>query len=385
MANNYFSGLYPNTSLVGTTALMQRPRYGIDFMGIARGQQIAKDVAWQDRQRALQNLEWQDAEELRNINRAAVEYLAPLANNLQRARAAGQSPSEFLISQQEQMLVDPAYQAFDPRVQTAINANLAAIGRDQVSNLINTGYYEQAEDLANQLGLTGLVQRNLAAVQSGNPQRIVGAAIEQGLAEQRIGANGQTEIRLQGSDIWLPITEAATAIAKNRGAGLGLLTASAAESARQRRMQEQLNLRNQILGRSNTTTPSSNAVEQALNITPSPQALPTADEEKPNVTEATVASGLPPDLTAKWQKIKRARDILNALASQSAAGTYGLGGSDWPTIQALAQRVRTIEENFNDEVEKWRDNRSSGLSTPSGTQASVSDLQQLLNSLGGGN
>ena len=159
----------------GVTSLLNRNRRaGIDFLSAARGQQMANDVAWLNRQREVADLQLQDWEEQRMRTRAAQNYLAPIANNMQRALTANENVSDFLINQRNQMLADPTYQSFDANTQALINRSLGNTVNNQLNQLIRTGNLSEAEKLGAAFGISA-VNPVTTAIQSGNPEAIAAA------------------------------------------------------------------------------------------------------------------------------------------------------------------------------------------------------------------
>ena len=159
----------------GITSLLDRNRRaGIDFLSAARGQQMANDVAWLNRQREVADLQLQDWEEQRMRTRAAQNYLAPIANNMQRALTANENVSDFLINQRNQMLADPTYQSFDANTQALINRSLGNTVNNQLNQLIRTGNLSEAEKLGAAFGISA-VNPVTTAIQSGNPEAIAAA------------------------------------------------------------------------------------------------------------------------------------------------------------------------------------------------------------------
>ena len=159
----------------GVTSLLDRNRRaGIDFLSAARGQQMANDVAWLNRQREVADLQLQDWEEQRMRTRAAQNYLAPIANNMQRALTANENVSDFLINQRNQMLADPTYQSFDANTQALINRSLGNTVNNQLNQLIRTGNLSEAEKLGAAFGISA-VNPVTTAIQSGNPEAIAAA------------------------------------------------------------------------------------------------------------------------------------------------------------------------------------------------------------------
>ena len=163
----------------GVTSLLDRNRRaGIDFLSAARGQQMANDVAWLNRQREVADLQLQDWEEQRMRTRAAQNYLAPIANNMQRALTANENVSDFLINQRNQMLADPTYQSFDANTQALINRSLGNTVNNQLNQLIRTGNLSEAEKLGAAFGISA-VNPVTTAIQSGNPDAIAAAITAQ--------------------------------------------------------------------------------------------------------------------------------------------------------------------------------------------------------------
>ena len=159
----------------GVTSLLDRNRRaGIDFLSAARGQQMANDVAWLNRQREVADLQLQDWEEQRMRTRAAQNYLAPIANNMQRALTANENVSDFLINQRNHMLADPTYQSFDANTQALINRSLGNTVNNQLNQLIRTGNLSEAEKLGAAFGISA-VNPVTTAIQSGNPEAIAAA------------------------------------------------------------------------------------------------------------------------------------------------------------------------------------------------------------------
>ena len=158
----------------GLNALLTRRNGIIDFLSPARGQQMANDSAWLNRQREIADLQLQDWEEQRMRTREAQNYLAPLANNMQRALDANENVSDFLINQRSQMLADPTYQSMDANTQALINRSLGNTVNNQLNQLIRTGNLAEAEKLGAAFGISA-VNPVTTAIQSGNPEAIAAA------------------------------------------------------------------------------------------------------------------------------------------------------------------------------------------------------------------
>lgn len=199
--------------------LTNRPKFSIDFLATARGQQMADDVGWQNRTRDIANQKFQDYERERNINRAVVDYLAPLQANFQTALAAGRSPSEFLQEQMAQMMAQPQFNQLDPIVQSRIIGGLTNQAKLEVNNLLRTGQTDAAAKLAQSFGISGLVPQNAAVMQAGDALDMIATVAPGATIDREAGTvtvNGQT----------MPASFAATYILKSNGNASGLLFAA---------------------------------------------------------------------------------------------------------------------------------------------------------------
>ena len=238
--------------------LTNRPKFSIDFLATARGQQMADDVGWQNRTRDIANQKFQDYERERNINRAVVDYLAPLQANFQTALAAGKTPSEFLQEQMAQMVAQPQFNQLDPVVQSRIIGGLTNQAKLEVNNLLRTGQTDAAAKLAQSFGISGLVPQNAAIMQAGNALDMIAAAAPSAAIDRGAGTvtvNGQT----------MPAAFAATYLLRSNGNASGLVFA--AEDWR--KQQEIANQRSQLL--STTTQTGTDVGSQVFGDKPTSQ------------------------------------------------------------------------------------------------------------------
>lgn len=238
--------------------LTDRPKFSIDFLATARGQQMADDVGWQNRTRDIANQKFQDYERERNINRAVVDYLAPLQANFQTALAAGKTPSEFLQEQMAQMVAQPQFNQLDPVVQSRIIGGLTNQAKLEVNNLLRTGQTDAAAKLAQSFGISGLVPQNAAIMQAGNALDMIAAAAPNAAIDRGAGTvtvNGQT----------MPAAFAATYLLRSNGNASGLVFA--AEDWR--KQQEIANQRSQLL--STTTQTGTDVGSQVFGDKPTSQ------------------------------------------------------------------------------------------------------------------
>lgn len=184
---NYYGSLADLNDLLtrsrepaGIQALLNRNRdVDIDLLATARGQQMAKDVAWQDRIRALQDLRYQDWENQREQTMQAQNYMASMANNYHRALQAGESPSQYLSNQWDQVFADPTFQSLDPRVQQIISSQLMNQAKIRASNLVKAGLYKEAQALSDKFGLVTF-NPAVAQAQLGNVEGTIDALRQAG-------------------------------------------------------------------------------------------------------------------------------------------------------------------------------------------------------------
>ena len=151
----------------------------IDFTAIGRGRRDRQLEAQADEVYEFNRDQRQRDMELRQWDRQAADYLAPLLGNRQAAVDAGVSPIDFFVQQREQMLADPGYQALDPQAQ------LRAVNQLQQSALVTAQQAQQRGDLgaANRLmEAFGVYPANTQvdlAAQSGDAGQIVQAIQQQ--------------------------------------------------------------------------------------------------------------------------------------------------------------------------------------------------------------
>lgn len=160
----------------------------IDFNYFLRGQQEGRralDEAQRFRANestyALQELNniytMQDA----NIGRQAAAYLAPLSTHRQRAAQQGVDPVDFIVSQQQAMLADPAYQNFSPDVQQAINAKLDQQVSLTAETLIRNKDFAGLQKLVDTMGTPSPIGDADTASMIGNTPDLIAALTNQGV------------------------------------------------------------------------------------------------------------------------------------------------------------------------------------------------------------
>lgn len=155
----------------GITSLMNRPNVGLDFLAFARGQQMANDMSWQNRQRDIAAQQLFDWEENRNLNKAVQQYLAPLTNNMSRAVSAGEDPTNYFIRQRQQILDDPTFNQMDARAQNMVLSRFAEPAKLKIQQLIKSNRLADAKRLSDAFGF-GDVDDFDIAVASGDPDRV---------------------------------------------------------------------------------------------------------------------------------------------------------------------------------------------------------------------
>lgn len=338
----------------GVTALLQRPQnpYVIDMLAAARGQQMADDVGWLDRQRDIQNAKYQDWEEARNINRQAAEYLVPLTNNYYSAIAAGESPSAFLINQRKQMLEHPGFWDLDPKVQARVQATYANNAKVEINNLLRAGRIDEAAKLSKAFGLTAVPDK-AAVLQSGDAAAIIRQA------------NPNVQFNETGDGVYIngqliPASFVAEHIIRSNGNFTGANIASEAW----RRMQEVEGRRQALLGLANGTGggSTSNAVAQSLGINGQPQQrLEQAEQQarqSPQQAARTqyydIGSFTPDSARNEWYRLIR---IYNALQQQQYdPGKYNLNQLKqmMGIVSERADEMRNIYNLLSGEAEEGR-------------------------------
>lgn len=184
----------------GLRALARQPRTsGIDFMAIARGEQMARAQNWQDRLRRqaaermrLQQINWNDRLEQRNQNQTASHFLSTLSANRQDALNAGFSQADFLIQQRRQMLADPDYTELDPETQQLVMQRYNDTVKDAIDNLYQAGNWKDAYRLSQDSGLVSPVGEIDLAARSGDVEAVVNELQSRG-ADIQLLPNGQVE------------------------------------------------------------------------------------------------------------------------------------------------------------------------------------------------
>lgn len=291
--------------------LTDRPKFSIDFLATARGQQMADDVGWQNRTRDIANQKFQDYERERNINRAVVDYLAPLQANFQTALAAGKTPSEFLQEQMAQMVAQPQFNQLDPVVQSRIIGGLTNQAKLEVNNLLRTGQTDAAAKLAQSFGISGLVPQNAAVMQAGNALDMIAAAAPSAAIDREAGTvtvAGQT----------MPASFAATYILKSNGNASGLLFA-----AEDWRRQQEIKAQRDSLLSTTTTKTGTDATDvgtQVFGDKPAAQ-----NTEKPaEKTAATTPTSFNPQFYKADMPLADAQSMLKQL-TRISEGVNELG------------------------------------------------------------
>lgn len=339
----------------GVNALLQRPSnpYVIDMLAAARGQQMADDVGWLDRQRDIQNAKYQDWEEARDINRQAAEYLVPLTNNYYSAIAAGESPSAFLINQRKQMLEHPGFWDLDPKVQARVQATYANNAKVEINNLLRAGRIDEAANLSKAFGLTAVPDK-AAVLQSGDAAAIIRQA------------NPNVQFNETGDGVYIngqlvPTSFVAEHIIRANGNFTGANIASEAW----RRQQEVEGRRQALLGLANGTDSGStgNAVAQALGINGQPpqqgQAQPqTQAQQAPQQAGRTphydIGNFTPDSARNEWYRLIR---IYNNLQQQQYdPGKYNLNQLKqmMGIVSERADEMRNIYNLLSGESEEGR-------------------------------
>lgn len=365
---NYGAGLLGPANYTGgiQALLTNRPRFSIDFLATARGQQMADDVGWQNRTRDIANQQFQDYERERNINRAVVDYLAPLQANFQTALAAGKTPSEFLQEQMAQMMAQPQFNQLDPVVQSRIIGGLTNQAKLEVNNLLRTGQTDAAAKLAQSFGISGLVPQNAAVMQAGNALDMIAAAAPSAAIDRNAGTvtvNGQT----------MPAAFAAAYLLRSNGNASGLVFA--AEDWR--RQQEIANQRNQLL--STTTQTGTDVGSQVFGDKPAAQnAGQPATGTAPSAGFQFYNTDMPlAEAQSALDRLTRLRNEVDASISPLAQG----GGYLSPQYLSGTYIAGQEPESFyNRELEsvlsKMSDKEISGLQ--SNLTARIEELARLI-------
>ena len=365
---NYGAGLLGPANYTGgiQALLTNRPRFSIDFLATARGQQMADDVGWQNRTRDIANQKFQDYERERNINRAVVDYLAPLQANFQTALAAGRTPSEFLQEQMAQMMAQPQFNQLDPVVQSRIIGGLTNQAKLEVNNLLRTGQADAAAKLAQSFGISGLVPQNAAVMQAGNALDMIAAAAPSAAIDRNAGTvtvNGQT----------MPAAFAAAYLLRSNGNASGLVFA--AEDWR--RQQEIANQRNQLL--STTTQTGTDVGSQVFGDKPAAQNTgQPATGTTPSVGFQFYNTDMPlAEAQSTLDRLTRLRNEVDASISPLAQG----GGYLSPQYLSGTYIAGQEPESFyNRELEsvlsKMSDKEISGLQ--SNLTARIEELARLI-------
>lgn len=172
----------------------------IDFNYFLRGQQEGRK-ALDEAQRfranestyALQELNNIYAIEDANIGRQAAAYLAPLTTHRQRAAQQGVDPVDFIVSQQQAMLADPAYQNFSPDVQQAINDKLEQQVALTAETLIRNKDFAGLQKLVDTMGTVSPIGVADQSSMVGDTSNLIAALAEQGVPAT-ITPDGKVEV-----------------------------------------------------------------------------------------------------------------------------------------------------------------------------------------------
>lgn len=175
-ANNLVGGSTAGNTY-GIKALMERPKYGLDFLSFARGQQMANDISWQNRQRDLGAQALADWERNRKINREVQTYLSPLAGNMAAAESNGIPKHQFILDQMNAISGDEGFRSLTPEAQNKIREYMANQGKTLINDYLSTGDPAQAQaayTLAQGLGIPTVTNWDVARA-SGNLDSMVNA------------------------------------------------------------------------------------------------------------------------------------------------------------------------------------------------------------------
>lgn len=158
----------------------QRHGSGIDFMAFARGAAAGRDANWIDEVRANKRIEMdaKRGETLRQIqdrewDREAQRFTSTMMRNRQFAADAGVSPTDYLITQREQLLEDPNFRYMQPEVQQRILNQIGMAARTHMEELTNTGRLQDALRVGQAFGMTPSPTEVHAAGQTGESARIL--------------------------------------------------------------------------------------------------------------------------------------------------------------------------------------------------------------------
>lgn len=196
---------------------------GIDFLGIAKGEQLGRDMNWQDVVRADQQkaLDYnaKTREQLgvtrdqafatQQAGQEAASYLAPLLSYKQRAADAGVNDVEWLLQQRDAIMQDQGFLNKTPEVQQEILKSLGTNATMLAQQYMSKGDVSTAQQILGKFGQNALVNPLDAAIQSNDPDSILAAA---GL---KADENGMVNV---GGQL-VPKLEAIAGIASARNAG----------------------------------------------------------------------------------------------------------------------------------------------------------------------
>lgn len=342
----------------------------IDFTAIGRGRRDRQLEQQADEVYDFNRDQRQRELELRQWDRQAADYLAPLLGNRQAAVDAGVSPIDFFVQQREQMLGDPGFQSLDPQAQ------LRTINQLQQSALVTAQQAQQRGDLgaANRLmEAFGVYPANTQvdlAAQSGDAGQIV-QAIQQQYGSD-LGFDPTTNTVLIAGQR-RPVVEALPNIYKARSV-LGAYPAAGAalqnetqlqqalRMAQEQRTREATNLRLQLLGQL-AQTGDANALaelQRLSGITPAAQdwsgvtssvsttaGIPGAARPATAVAGAAPVAGATPAAAASALAQAGTADMQlgtadEQLAGALRAGLFGLVGGQLVPSDPMLQLVQLL-------------------------------------------
>lgn len=168
----------------------------IDFSSMLRGQRAARQDIRADRLDQRQEEEFafrrqqrQQQAEQQSWDQQAAGYTSTLLTNMQRAADAGQNDLDFLISQRDAVLQDPAFASFTPEVQERVLKRLGEAAQITAQQHLDAGDPAAARRLYSSFGWGQQIPEQDIAFKTGDSNQII-AAIDPDNTRLRANADG---------------------------------------------------------------------------------------------------------------------------------------------------------------------------------------------------
>lgn len=184
---------------------------GIDFLGIAKGEQLGLDMNWQDALRAEQQKinDYNDKSRVQQgivrdqtfvtqqAGQEAATYLAPLLSYKQRYTDSGGSDVDWLLNQKQTITQDPNFLNKTPEVQQEILKALTVNGQMLADQYMKQGDPATAQKILGAFGNNAAINPLDNAIRTGDPDQILAAVNLKADANGMVDIGGQLVPKLE--------------------------------------------------------------------------------------------------------------------------------------------------------------------------------------------